>query len=51
VLYAFDAVTLDKLYQSQPGELYTTGNYGEVTVVNGLVLVGTDRLQAFGLKP
>ena len=50
VLYAFDAVTLEKLYQTKPGELYTTGNYGEPTVVNGLVLVGTDRLQAFGLK-
>ena len=49
-LFAYDAITLDKLYESKLGELYTTGNYNEPTVVNGLVLVGTDRLQAFGLK-
>ena len=51
VLYAFDAVTLDLLWKSEPGELFTTGNYGEPTIVDGLVLVGTDRLQAFGLRP
>jgi hypothetical protein len=50
ILYAFDAVTLTLLWKSEPGELYTTGNYGEPTIVNGLALVGTDRLQAFGLK-
>jgi hypothetical protein len=49
-LYAFDAGTLDILYQSPAGSLTTTGNYTEVTVANGLVLVGTDRLQAFGLR-
>lgn len=48
--YAFDALTLELLWRSAPGELYTTGNYGEPTIVNGLALVGTDRLQAFGLK-
>lgn len=50
ILYAFDAITLDLLWKSEPGELFTTGNYGEPTIVNGLVLVGTDRLQAFGLQ-
>lgn len=48
--YAFDAATLKLLWKSAPGELYTTGNYGEPTVVDGLAMVGTDRLQAFGLK-
>jgi hypothetical protein len=48
--YAFDAVSLELLWKSEPGELYTTGNYSEPTIVNGLALVGTDRLQAFGLK-
>lgn len=51
ILYAFDALTLDLLWKSTPGELFTTGNYSEPTIVNGLVLVGTDRLQAFGMKP
>lgn len=50
IFYAFDAVDLAILWKSQPGELYTTGNYSEPTIVNGLALVGTDRLQAFGLK-
>jgi hypothetical protein len=49
-LYAFDATDLKLLWKSNPGELFTTGNYGEPTVVNGLVLVGTDRIQAYGLK-
>jgi len=49
-LYAFDAASLKLLYKSEPGVLFTTGNYSEPTIVNGLVLVGTDRLQAFGLK-
>jgi hypothetical protein len=48
--YAYDALTLELLWQSAPGELYTTGNYSEPTILNGLALVGTDRLQAFGMK-
>lgn len=51
ILYAFDAVTLETIWKSTAGELFTTGNYGEPTVVNGLALVATDRLQAFGLRP
>jgi cytochrome c553 len=47
-LYAFDATTLDLLWKSGD-ELFTTGKYNEPTVVDGLVLVGTDRLQALGL--
>lgn len=50
ILYAYDALTLEQIWKSEPGTLFTTGNYGEPTIVNGLVLVGTDRLQAFGLK-
>jgi hypothetical protein len=50
ILYAFDALSLELIWKSEPGELFTTGNYGEPTIVDGLVLVGTDRLQAFGLK-
>lgn len=49
-LYAFDAVTLKLLWKTAPGELYSSGKYNEPAVVNGLVLVGTDRLQAFGLR-
>jgi hypothetical protein len=49
-LYAFDAASLNLLWRSAPGELFTTGNYGEPTIVNGMVLVGTDRVQAYGLK-
>lgn len=50
ILYAFDAASLKPIWKSAEGELFPTGNYGEPTVVNGLVLVGTDRLQAYGLK-
>jgi hypothetical protein len=49
-LYAYDAQSLDLLYQSTPGEVFPGGNYSEPTVANGLVLLATDRLQAFGLQ-
>jgi outer membrane protein assembly factor BamB len=49
VLYAFDALTLRLLWKSRD-ELFPTGKYNEPTVVEGMVLVGTDRLQAFGLR-
>ena len=49
VLYAFDADSLRLLWRSAPGELSTGGKYAEPVVARGLVLVGTDRLQAFGL--
>ena len=50
VLYAFDALTFDLVWKSAPGELATTGKYNEPTVAAGLALVGTDRIQAFGLR-
>lgn len=49
VLYAFDADSLRLLWQSAPGELATSGKYNEPLVARGQVLVGTDRIQAFGL--
>jgi mono/diheme cytochrome c family protein len=51
VLYAFDATNLKLLWKSAPGELATTGKYNEPTVLNGVAYVGTDRIQAFGLRP
>ena len=51
ILYAFDAHTLDLIWKSAPGELGPTGKYNEVAVVNGMIYVGTDRIQAFGLLP
>jgi outer membrane protein assembly factor BamB len=49
MLYAFDARTLRVLWKSGAA-LHTTGKYNEPAVVDGMVLVGTDRLQAFGLR-
>ena len=49
VLYAFDADSLRLLWKSAPGELFTSGKYNEPVVARGQVLVGTDRIQAFGL--
>jgi hypothetical protein len=50
VLYAFDALSLKLLWKSAPGVLSPSGKYNEPTIVNGAVFVGTDRLQAFGLR-
>lgn len=50
VLYAFDALSLKLLWKSAIGVLSPGGKYNEPTVVNGAVFVGTDRLQAFGLR-
>ncbi|MBC8041083.1 MAG: cytochrome c [Opitutaceae bacterium] len=51
VLYAFDALTFKLLWKSAPEELGSGGKYNEPTIVRGLVIVGTDRIQAFGLLP
>lgn len=48
VLYAFDAHSLQRLWQSPAGLLHTSGKYNEPLVAQGQVIVGTDRLQAFG---
>lgn len=50
VLYAVDAQTMALLWRSPPGQLYPGGKYNEVVVTRGQVLVGTDRIQAFGLR-
>ncbi|HWI24754.1 MAG TPA: hypothetical protein VNS59_07495, partial [Lysobacter sp.] len=49
VLYALDGGTLDVLWRSAPGELPTSGKYNEAAFGGGLVFVGTDRIQAFGV--
>jgi Domain of Unknown Function (DUF1080)/Cytochrome C oxidase, cbb3-type, subunit III len=51
VLYAFDAIDLKLIWKSAPGVLFPGGKYNEPAVVNGVVYVGTDRIQAFGLRP
>lgn len=50
ILYAFDAAKLKLLWKNKPGVLQPSGKYNEPTIVDGLVLVGTDRIQAFGLR-
>lgn len=51
ILYAFDALTFKLLWKSAPGELGPTGKYNEPAIANGVVYVGTDRIQAYGLLP
>lgn len=50
ILYAFDAATLKLLWKSAPAALQTSGKYNEPSIVDGMVLVGTDRIQALGLR-
>jgi len=50
ILYAFDALSLRLLWKSALGVLSPGGKYNEPTVVNGTVFVGTDRVQAFGIR-
>ena len=50
VLYAFDAQDLHLLWRSDPSAFPTGGKYNEPTVADGVVFVGTDRLQAFGIR-
>ena len=49
VLYAVDAVSMELLWRSAPGQLYPSGKYNEPLVTDGKVFVGTDRIQIFGL--
>jgi len=48
VLYALDARSLEIVWRSAPGELFTSGKYNEPAFGGGQVFVGTDRIQAFG---
>jgi hypothetical protein len=49
VLYAVDATTMQLLWSSSPSQLNVGGKYNHATVARGVVFVGTDRIQAFGL--
>lgn len=51
ILYAVDAETMTLLWKSAWGQLEVGGKYNHVTIAHGLVLVGTDRLRAFGVRP
>lgn len=51
VLYAVDGTTMRVLWKSAPDQVYVGGKYGTPLVAHGFVLVATDRLQAFGLRP
>jgi len=50
VLYAVDANTMQVLWQSNSTQLNVGGKYNHVLVAHGVVFVGTDRIQAFGLR-
>lgn len=49
ILYAFDAGTLTPLWHTSAPQLNVGGKYNTPTVARGVVFVGTDRIQAFGL--
>ncbi|MEP7044461.1 MAG: ThuA domain-containing protein [Dokdonella sp.] len=49
VLYAFDAMSLDLLWRSEAGAVYASGKYNEPVFARGQAIVGSDRIQAFGL--
>jgi hypothetical protein len=50
VLYAVDATAMQLLWSSSPSQLNVGGKYNHVTIARGVVFVGTDRIQAFGLN-
>lgn len=50
VLYAFDLASMRRLWRSAPGDLARGGKYSTPAVVDGRVIVGTDRLVAFGVR-
>ena len=50
VLYALDALSFKLLWKSMPGDLFTSGKYNEPLITRGSVVVGSDRIQAFGLR-
>jgi hypothetical protein len=51
VLYAVDGTTMNLLWHSTPSQLNVGGKYNHPTIARGVVFVGTDRIQAFGLPP
>jgi hypothetical protein len=50
VLYAIDATTMRLLWNSPADQLNVGGKYNAVAVARGVVFVGTDRIQAYGLS-
>jgi hypothetical protein len=48
-LYAYNALTMQPLWSSAYQQLDLGGKYNSMAVVRGDVLLGTDRIQAFGL--
>jgi hypothetical protein len=51
VLHAIDAATMTAIWRTSPGELFTGGKYTTVSAARGVVFIGTDRIQAFGVRP
>jgi len=49
VLYALDANSMQLLWHSTPEQLNVGGKYNHVVVAHGVVFVGTDSIQAFGM--
>ena len=49
ILYALDPVTLQALWISTPSMLNAGGKYNAPAFGRGMVFVGTDRIQAFGI--
>ena len=49
VLHALDAGSMTPLWRSTPAQLNVGGKYGTPLIAHGVVFVGTDRIQAFGL--
>jgi hypothetical protein len=50
VLYALDANTLQLLWKSTADQLNVGGKYNHATIARGVVFVGTDRIQTFGIN-
>jgi hypothetical protein len=49
VLYAYNALTMQLIWSSAYEELNMGGKYNSIAVARGNVLIGTNRIQAFGL--
>jgi hypothetical protein len=50
LLYAVDATTLQLLWRSPENQLFVGGKYNTPVVAHGFVFVGTDRIQAYGVR-
>ena len=50
MLHAIDATTMTAIWHTNPKELFVGGKYTTITAAHGVVFVGTDRIQAFGVR-